>query len=78
VLDFIIEKGYSPDQGARPLRRAVERYIEEPLAEMILKKQPESMTRFKATLEEGIIQFTIEIMTEEENIGPPATVLAKK
>jgi ATP-dependent Clp protease ATP-binding subunit ClpC len=78
VLDFIIEKGYSPDQGARPLRRAVERHIEEPLAEMILKKHPESMTRFKATLEEGIIQFTTEIMPEEENIGPPATLLAKK
>jgi len=78
LIDFIIEKGYSPDQGARPLRRAVERHIEEPLAELILKKQPESMTRFRASLEEGIVHFSLEVMAEEENIGPPTTLLAKK
>ena len=78
VIDFIIEKGYSADQGARPLRRAVERFIEEPLAELILKQHPESMTRFKATLEEGSIHFVTELMPEEENIGPPVSLVAKK
>ncbi len=34
--DFLIEKGYSPDFGARPLRRALGTYIEDPLAEAIL------------------------------------------
>ncbi len=34
---FLIEKGYDPALGARPLRRAVERYLEDPLAEEILK-----------------------------------------
>jgi ATP-dependent Clp protease ATP-binding subunit ClpC len=36
VLDFLIQKGYEPEYGARPLRRAVERYLEDPLAESIL------------------------------------------
>ena len=34
--DFIIEKGYNPDFGARPLRRALSQYIEDPLAESLL------------------------------------------
>ena len=35
--DFLVEKGYDPTYGARPMRRAVERYLEDPLAEEILK-----------------------------------------
>ncbi len=35
--EFLVEKGYSPDFGARPMRRAVERFLEDPLAEEILK-----------------------------------------
>jgi ATP-dependent Clp protease ATP-binding subunit ClpC len=36
-LDFLMEKGTNLDMGARPLRRAVERYIEDPLSEEILR-----------------------------------------
>jgi ATP-dependent Clp protease ATP-binding subunit ClpC len=35
--NFLIEKGYDPALGARPLRRAVERYLEEPLAEEFIR-----------------------------------------
>jgi ATP-dependent Clp protease ATP-binding subunit ClpC len=35
--EFLIEKGYDPTYGARPMRRAVERYLEDPLAEEILR-----------------------------------------
>ncbi|MBL7076688.1 MAG: ATP-dependent Clp protease ATP-binding subunit [Kiritimatiellae bacterium] len=35
--EFLVEKGFDEASGARPLRRAVERYIEDPLAEEILK-----------------------------------------
>ena len=34
--DFLIEKGYNPDFGARPLRRAIGQYVEDPLAESLL------------------------------------------
>jgi len=36
AVDLVIDKGYNPEFGARPLRRAVERYIEDPLSEQIL------------------------------------------
>ena len=35
--DFLVAKGYDPNYGARPMRRSVERYLEDPLAEEILK-----------------------------------------
>ena len=34
--DFLIDKGYNPDFGARPLRRAIAQYIEDQLAESLL------------------------------------------
>jgi ATP-dependent Clp protease ATP-binding subunit ClpC len=37
ATEFLIEKGYEPTYGARPLRRAVERYLEDPMAEEILR-----------------------------------------
>jgi ATP-dependent Clp protease ATP-binding subunit ClpC len=35
--DNLVSKGYDPQYGARPMRRAVERFLEDPLAEEILK-----------------------------------------
>jgi ATP-dependent Clp protease ATP-binding subunit ClpC len=35
--DFLSEKGFDPSYGARPMRRAVERFLEDPLAEAILR-----------------------------------------
>ncbi len=37
--DFLVEKGYDPAYGARPLKRALQRYLEDPLAEEILRGQ---------------------------------------
>lgn len=35
--EFLMDKGYDPNYGARPMRRAVERYLEDPLAEALLR-----------------------------------------
>lgn len=35
--DFLVEKGFDPAMGARPMRRAIERYLEDPLSEELLK-----------------------------------------
>jgi len=37
AVEFLIDKGYDPTYGARPMRRAVERYLEDPLAEELLR-----------------------------------------
>jgi ATP-dependent Clp protease ATP-binding subunit ClpC len=33
---MLVEKGYDPAMGARPLRRAIQRHIEDPLADFVL------------------------------------------
>jgi len=53
--DLIAKEGYDPDFGARPLRRAIQRLIENPLSEKILEgkfKQGDTVT---AEIEEGNI-----------------------
>src|SRR5688500_13195528 len=35
--DFLVDKGWDPAMGARPLRRAIQRYIEDPLADEVLQ-----------------------------------------
>ena len=37
AVEFLIDKGYDPTYGARPMRRAVEKYLEDPLAEEFLR-----------------------------------------
>src|SRR5215217_5473446 len=37
--DFLVEKGWDPSMGARPLRRAIQRYIEDPLADFVLRAE---------------------------------------
>ena len=36
AVGFLVEKGYDPKFGARPLKRAIQRYLEDPLSEKIL------------------------------------------
>lgn len=60
--EFLIEKGYDPKFGARPLKRAIERHIEDPLAEELLKakvsgeKEP-AKRKIKADVEDGKVVF---------------------
>ena len=50
--DFLIEKGYNPDFGARPLRRALSTYIEDPLAENLLSGEFKEGDSIKVTRKE--------------------------
>lgn len=51
VRNFLIDKGFEPEYGARPLRRAVERLIEDPLAEELLKGLPKGTKAIRAVLD---------------------------
>jgi ATP-dependent Clp protease ATP-binding subunit ClpC len=51
--DFIIDKGYNPDFGARPLRRAIGSYIEDPLAESLLTGEFKAGDSIEGTRPEG-------------------------
>lgn len=59
--NFLIDKGFDPEYGARPLRRAIERYLEDPLAEEILKGSFESDQIIEVTAEGDHLHFEQEL-----------------
>src|SRR4026209_2931531 len=56
--DFLVEKGYDPTYGARPMRRSVERFLEDPLAEEILKGNLHEGEPVQVTVDNGKLLFT--------------------
>jgi ATP-dependent Clp protease ATP-binding subunit ClpC len=60
VIDFIYEKGFNVEYGARPLRRAIRKYFGNVLAHMILTEEPEEGTKLIATYKDGKVVFSRE------------------
>jgi ATP-dependent Clp protease ATP-binding subunit ClpC len=56
--DFLVEKGYDPTYGARPMRRSVERFLEDPLAEEILKGSLHEGEPVNVTVEDNKVVFS--------------------
>ncbi len=68
--DFLIEKGYNPDFGARPLRRAIEQYLEDPLSESILRGEYKEVSLIRIDRDGEALRFTVVPKTPP----PPAEV----
>ena len=58
--DLLIEKGYDPANGARPMRRAVEKYIEDPMSEEILKETFKAKDRVIAKKDGDKLVFSVD------------------
>lgn len=54
--EFLVDKGFQPEMGARPLRRTIEQYIEDPLAEEMLK-YPNEGRRYLVTVDGDKLKF---------------------
>ena len=57
--EFLIEKGYDPTYGARPMRRAVERYLEDPLAEELLRGNVKANDVVQVAAADGKLAFHV-------------------
>jgi ATP-dependent Clp protease ATP-binding subunit ClpC len=66
--EFLVEKGNVPELGARPLRRAIEENLEDPLAEQLLR-HPGQEHRCKVTVEDDHLK----IIPLETPVAEPAT-----
>jgi ATP-dependent Clp protease ATP-binding subunit ClpC len=68
AADFLVEKGWDPAMGARPLRRAIQRYIEDPLADEVLSQNmpPGSTVEVDKAPEEDEREVTISIIKPKE------------
>jgi ATP-dependent Clp protease ATP-binding subunit ClpC len=71
--DFLADKGYDPDYGARPMRRAVERHLEDPMAEELLRGTIKSGDTVKVSALDGKLTFTV---PESAAAGAPAGEIA--
>ena len=56
---YLMEKGTDLKYGARPLRRAIQRYIEDELSEKILRQQVNNGDSVKVDLENNELKFTV-------------------
>ncbi len=68
--DFLIEKGYDPQYGARPMRRAVERYLEDPFAEELLRGNVKAGDVVHVTAADQKLAFHV---TEPQGTAPAGT-----
>ncbi len=67
--DFLAKVGYDPKFGARPLRRAIQRYVEDPLSEALLSGTVKAGQKVRGELGDGAIVFA---PLEEAKVAEPA------
>ena len=68
---LVVEKGYDPTMGARPLRRALQRMVEDPLSERILSKEFSAGDTIIVDADNGEVTFRV-----MEHFEPPPVELA--
>jgi len=59
LKDFLVEKGYDEKYGARPLNRAIQKYVEDPIAEKMLESELKEGDTLKIGLVKGEISVTV-------------------
>ena len=58
ALSYLVDKGFHPDYGARPLKRAIEQHLEDPLAEEVLRGNYEEGVHLLISVKNGSLLFT--------------------
>ncbi|HYW79382.1 MAG TPA: NDP-hexose 4-ketoreductase, partial [Thermoguttaceae bacterium] len=71
--EFLIKKGSNLDFGARPLRRAIENFVEDPLSEELLKGEFQGKDKIRVSVKEvgGKKQLVFESSTSDTAEKPP-------
>src|SRR6266542_3624540 len=71
--EFLIEKGYDPQYGARPMRRAVERFLEDPLAEELLRGSVKPGDKVEVVAVDGKLSFQVPESQAQSSATAPAS-----
>jgi ATP-dependent Clp protease ATP-binding subunit ClpC len=64
--EFLVQKGFDPKFGARPLRRAIQKYLEDKIAEELLKAELKEGDSFLVSHEKDKEELTVDIKKGEE------------
>ena len=78
AVEFLMGKGFDPDYGARPMRRAIERYIEDPLAEKFLHPDFDAERPVLVTVEGPVDEAEELTFLQTERPDPGAEALAEE
>jgi ATP-dependent Clp protease ATP-binding subunit ClpC len=71
--ELLVEKGYDPTMGARPLRRAIQRFIEDPLADFVLGRSLTPGSVIRVDRKEDEEEISIELVEgDREKVTVPA------
>ncbi|HEV2238670.1 MAG TPA: AAA family ATPase, partial [Ktedonobacterales bacterium] len=71
--DFLVEKGYDPQYGARPLRRTIQNLVEDPLAEGLLQGRFHAGDMVEAAAHDGTLLLEVQERRDDllEQLPPP-------
>lgn len=70
ATELLIEKGYDPTYGARPMRRAVERYLEDPMAEELLRGTIKAGDKVEVKREKEKLAFHAQSPAPDATLSP--------
>ncbi len=66
IIDKLIEVGYDPEYGARPMKRAIQRWIDDPITEVLLES-PKPNSKFKIEYDSEKDETSIKILEESKS-----------
>ncbi len=69
--DFLLDKGYDEKFGARPLKRAIQRFVEDPLAEEIVNQTVEEGDKITVSVNKDKTDLVIKISKGRKKVGKP-------
>jgi ATP-dependent Clp protease ATP-binding subunit ClpC len=67
---FLVEQGFDPSLGARPLKRAIQRYLEDPLSELILAHGIQKDAEINVGVGTSELSFEVVTQTQPDNAQP--------
>ncbi len=73
--EFLMKEGYDPQYGARPMRRAVEKHMEDPLAELMLKGVASEGSSIIVSFDEGEKKLTFTPEANLDTVEAPTEVV---
>ena len=74
VVEYLAKEGYDPNYGARPLRRTIQRTVEDALSEEIIAGRVTLGDTVRLNVEDGKIVFAKEGLVKQENDLQPANL----
>jgi len=69
--DYIADRGFDANYGARPLKRAIQKYLEDPMAEVLIKADLKEGDTIHVGFNSAKSEIRIKIQKKKENQSPP-------